>query len=172
MHFFPPHWPVSRGLDVYFAENGFSAAAYDAPRATASLFGVDVSYPNTPAHRWALRRHDLHHVATGYGSDHLGEGELSAWEAASGLGAMSWWVRAIVLLGIAVGLLLSRRRVVAAWRAGRQARSLFIDDAAPEVLERLTIGELRERLGIPRDGLCFERGLHARAPEHQKSVRC
>jgi ubiquinone biosynthesis protein Coq4 len=166
---FPAEWSVARGLAVYFAENGFSPDAYDAPMAEASLFGVKVRYPNTPAHRRALMAHDLHHVATGFGSDHVGEGETSAWETASGVSSLGWSVRAIVFLGIAVGFLLSPRRVLAAWRAGRAHRNLFAEDLSLDALERLSIGQLRARLGVPAAGLSTHRGVHDFAPSHPRS---
>jgi len=76
---------VRAGRDAYLDENGFTVAAYDEPRTQASFFGLDFSIPNTPAHRRAIVLHDLHHVATGYGTDLAGEGEISAWELRAGL---------------------------------------------------------------------------------------
>lgn len=162
---FPTSWTVTEARAAYFAENGFTTEAYDAPSATATLFGLDVRYPSTPNHRRALRAHDLHHVATGFGSDHLGEGEISAWELGSGLGGLGWYVRAIVLLGVAVGFLFSPARIVRAFRLGRRSSNLFGADADLTAIERLRVGELRAFLGLPPDGLSRERGLHDRAPK-------
>jgi len=80
----PASWTVRQARDAYLAENGFTLAAYDAPRTEASFFWFHFSVPNTPVHRWAIQMHDLHHVATGYGTDTVGEGEISAWEARRG----------------------------------------------------------------------------------------
>ncbi|MFT7464396.1 MAG: hypothetical protein ACI9EF_002752 [Pseudohongiellaceae bacterium] len=75
----PAHWTVARGLQAYLDENGFLVEAYDQPRAPMSQFGLRLSIPNPPRQRWAVRLHDLHHVATGYSTNPTGEGQISAW---------------------------------------------------------------------------------------------
>jgi hypothetical protein len=67
---------VRDARDAYLAENGFTVEGYEAKWTEASLFGFRFRVPNTPRHRWAIMRHDLHHVATGYGTDLAGEGEI------------------------------------------------------------------------------------------------
>ncbi len=161
---FPIDWTVAEGRAAYFAENGFTTDAYEAPMATATLFGIPVSYPSTASHKRALRAHDLHHVATGFGSDHLGEGEISAWELGCGLAGISWYVRGIIVLGVLVGLLFSPSRILRAYRFGRTSRCLFATEVEFEAFDRMRIGELRAHLGLPPEGLSRERGLHDRAP--------
>ena len=156
---------VRDALDVYLAENGFRIAEYDARWTPASLFGIPFAVPNTAAHRRGIMRHDLHHVATGFGTDLAGEGEISAWEVGGGLRSTGADVASLVLLGAVTGYLLAPRR---AREAGRRSgkRNLFAADEAryAELLE-MTLGELRESLGLPREGIASgPRGLHARAP--------
>lgn len=88
---FPPAMQVDEALQVYLDENGFTRASYDAPRTPASFLGIRFSVPNTPRHAWAIRLHDLHHVATGFGTDLAGEGRISAWEARRGPAAGAAW---------------------------------------------------------------------------------
>src|SRR5215471_1196999 len=109
---------VREGRDEYLAENGFSVAAYDEPWTKASFAGIDFAVPNTTRHRWAIMLHDLHHVATGYGTDIAGEGEISAWELRGGLRGLDPYVRAIVVSGSVAGLLLHPKRTWRAWKAG------------------------------------------------------
>lgn len=167
---FPGSWSVRRARDAYLAENGFTLEGYDDAWTSASFFGIPLKVPNTKRHRWAIMLHDLHHVATGYGTDLVGEGEISAWEL-RGIGSLGLYVGSIVVAGTLAGALLAPRRAVAAWRAASSARSLFElvppdpDDASYEVLLDLTVGELRARLGVPADGLSREpRRLHDFAP--------
>lgn len=162
----PSHWSVRAGRDAYLAENGFSVEAYDAPRTEASVLRIRFSIPNTPQHRWAIQLHDLHHVATGYGTDHTGEAEISAWEAAQSLRGLGLYVGTIVVSGALLGLSIAPLRTLRAWRAARAPSSLFQrDDLAYEALLQLTVGELRALLGVPDDGLCERpRRLHAFAP--------
>ena len=165
---------VRAARDAYLAENGFTLEAYDAKWTDASAFGVRFRVPNTPRHRVAIMLHDLHHVATGYGTDQIGEGEISAWEARAGLRALGAYVAGIVLTGAMGGVLLAPRRAVDAWRAARGASSLFplcrlpsaAFDARYEELLEMTVGELRRLLGVSATGATPRpRELHAYAPK-------
>ena len=159
----PASWTVREGLDAYLSENGFTREGYAAPTTDASLFGVGFKIPNTAAHRRAIMRHDLHHIATGFGTDLAGEAEISAWELANGLRGVGLYVTAIVGSVVVAGLVVAPLRVRRAYRAASRRGSLFqIDDY--ESLLRLTIGELRARLGVPPDGLAPSRALHSKAP--------
>jgi len=163
----PSSWTVERGRDAYLAENGFTLAAYDAPRTPASLLGIRFSVPNPPRHRRAIMLHDLHHVATGYGTDPAGEAQISAWELRRGLRPVGLYVASIVVSGTLLGVLVAPRRTLRAWRAAGPGRSLFHETELgyADLLE-LRIGELRGRLGIPEDGLASgPRGLHSLAPK-------
>jgi ubiquinone biosynthesis protein Coq4 len=167
---FPSSWTVRRARDAYLEENGFTVAAYFEPWTDATVFGIPIKVPNTLRHRWAIMLHDLHHVATGYGTDMIGEGEVSAWETRRGLRSLGLYVGSIVAIGTIGGALMAPRRALAAWRAsGGGCTSLFPMGGATADYEALldrTVGELRTRLGLPLDGLVTSRALHARAPRH------
>ena len=158
---------VIEGRDHYLAENGFTVQAYEDAWTKASFFGLSFSVPNTARHRWAIMLHDLHHVATGYGTDLPGEAEVSAWEARRGLRPLGAYVASIVTGGAAFGLMIAPRRTVRAYRdSGRGVPSLFRRDADYEATLALTVGALRERLGVPRNGLFRgTRRLHPDAPK-------
>jgi hypothetical protein len=151
---------------LYLAENGFTVAEYDAPRTPASIFGLRFSVPNTPKHRWAIMLHDLHHVATGYGTDLVGEGEISAWELRSGLGSLGLYVGSIVLGGALFGLMIAPRRTLSALLRGAPKRALFDrPDLSYDALMRMSVAQLRAELRIPLDGLAvIPRELHSHAP--------
>ena len=72
-HPLPVSMRVRDARDAYLAENGFTTESYDAPTTAGSFLGVKFSVPNPPPHQRAIRLHDLHHVATGFGTDHAGE---------------------------------------------------------------------------------------------------
>jgi hypothetical protein len=158
---------VVAGRDAYLVENGFSVAAYDDAWTAASFLGIPFKVPNPPRHRWAIMRHDLHHVVTGYGTDLAGEAEVSTWElACGGLGALDLYTRLIVTNIILVGLVAAPRRTLAAWRAAKRGtRSLYHDPRGYADITVGTVGELRSRLGVPAEGLArTARKLHSRAP--------
>jgi len=162
-HPLPASLRVRDALDAYLAENGFTHAEYEAKWTPASLLGVPLAVPNTPLHKRGIRLHDLHHIATGYGTDLAGEGEISAWEVRGGFHGLDLYVSSLVALGTATGALFSPLRAWAALVSSNR-RNLF--DAwsdYPRLLE-MTVGELRERLGVPPAGLGGARKLHSRAP--------
>jgi hypothetical protein len=165
---FPADWTVRRALAAYHAENGFSADEYDHAMTKASVFGIKFSVPNTPAHARALRYHDLHHVVTGYGTDLTGEGEISAYELRGGLLSSGLYVSSIIVSAAAFAFVASPRRVWRAFKASRGTRDLWDLDVQYESLLDLTVGDLRERCGVPRAGLADEpRKLHTFAPDGQ-----
>jgi hypothetical protein len=165
---------VREARDAYLAENGFTLKAYDDKWTDASFLGVRFRVPNTARHRVAIMLHDLHHVATGFGTDLAGEGEISAWEARLGLRPIGAYVGGIVLSGVMVGVALAPRRTWRAFRAARAApASLFPIGALPpaefqaryDALLDMTVGELRRQLGVPEAGIAEgPRKLHAFAP--------
>lgn len=166
---------MERARDAYLAENGFTVEAYDAKWTEASFLGIKLRVPNTRHHAWAIQRHNLHHVATGYGTDLVGEGEISAWELARGLRGLGAYVGSIVLTGAAVGLLFAPRRVLRAWRtsrAGGGADSLFQSKRPYTDLLALSVGDLRRELGVPPEGVAeHPRRLHAYAPSPPSTAR-
>lgn len=162
----PASWTVEAGRDAYLRENGFTTQAYDDRFTSATFFGMTIKVPNTRRHRWAIMLHDLHHVATGYGTDPTGEAEISAWELRRGLRPLGLYVGAIVLAGALLGLVIAPRRTLAAWRTYLGDRSLFHE--GPEgydALLAMTVAELRAKLGLPEAGLAtIPRALHQAAP--------
>jgi hypothetical protein len=164
---YPPDWTVRRALAAYHAENGFSVDEYDKLTTQVSLFGIKFSVLNTKSHARALRYHDLHHVVTGYGTDLTGEGEISAYEVRGGVWSSGVYVSTIIVSVAAFGFVMSPRRVWRAFAASRGTRDLWDLDHAYESLLDMSVGELRELCGVPRDGLAKEpRKLHTFAPKN------
>lgn len=149
----PSTWTVREARDEYLRVNGFSVADYDLPYTPAKVLGIPIRVPNPPRHRRAIMRHDLHHVATGFGTDLVSEGEISAWELARGARGLDGYTLAIVVSLFLTGVLLSPRRIVRAWRSASRGPSLFDFPDDYEALLDQTVGELRARLGIPDEGL-------------------
>ena len=158
---------VRAGRDAYLKENGFTIEAYDAKWTPASLLGIRFSVPNTAAHRQAIMWHDLHHVATGYGTDPAGEGEISAWELRRGLAGLDAYVSAIVVSGVVMGLLVAPRRTWRAFQAAERAGTNLFARALSEydATLDLDIASLRRFLGVPEAGLAGSHRLHSTAPE-------
>jgi hypothetical protein len=159
----PADLGVREGRDRYLAENGFSTDAYKAPSYTVELGGLHLRLPNTVARQRAIPLHDLHHVATGFGTDLVGEAEIGAWELRAGCNSLvTYWLNGMAAL---IGLFIAPSRTLRALARARGQRTLYLDSINYDALLGLTVGELRARLGIPPDGLADRRyGLHRKAP--------
>jgi len=156
---------VREGRDAYLTENGFTVEGYESKWTDASLFGIRFRVPNTARHRSAIMMHDLHHVATGFGTDLVGEGEVSAWELRRDLRGLGAYVGSIVVAGAFAGLLVSPLRTLQAWRSSSPRSSLFQNSRPYDELLAMSIGDLRRKLGVPDDGVADRpRRLHAYAP--------
>ena len=133
--------PLKTALAQFFERFGFSADAY-----TAKWFAIYV--PNIPSRVWVARYHDLHHVLTGYPANWRGEAEIGAWELATGCRTL--WVAWFLNGGaVVVGLFLWPRAVLRAFRRGRRTRTNLYHDFDYEPLLEMTVGELRDRVGLP-----------------------
>lgn len=141
---------VLEGRDAYLAENGFSVDAYTAPTFTVDIFGKALTFPNRPSRQRVIPLHDLHHVATGYDTDLVGEAEIGAWELVAGCNTP--FLVAINATAAALGMLLAPRRVIRAALAARGQRTLYVKETPYEELLSLPVTELRERLGVPAGG--------------------
>lgn len=144
----------------YFADNGFGAdGGYAASWVDFSLGPFPFPFPNTSQRVKAVGYHDLHHILTGYETSFTGELEISAWELGAGCGSFAAaWV--LNLGGVAAGLFVAPRAVFAAFRRGRQSRSLY-GSALEPLLDR-TVGDVKaERCDVRApapalvDAACF-----------------
>ena len=157
--------PVRSALDAYLAENGFTTDEYDARTVSPTFWGVTFTLPNLASRRLAIRFHDLHHVMTGYGTDPAGEFEVSVWEVRHGIGVFGMYVRLIITGGALGGFLVYPRRAWRAWKLAKGGPKLPQPALALyESLLDLSVGELRDRYGVPSGGVAGSRSLHENAP--------
>ncbi len=134
----------------YFAANGFSDAGYtDSWVSLGKLGPIPLGFPNTAARKRAIPLHDLHHVATGYATNWIGEAEISAWEI--GGGCTDYWAAWFLNAGgLSYGLVLAPRRIYRAFMRGRHSRPLYHVGWSDSLLE-LSVGDLKRKLGVDRD---------------------
>jgi hypothetical protein len=110
------------------------------------VLGLTLYFPNSDARRRAARVHDLHHVVTGYATDLLGEGEIGAWEVATGCARVPIAL-AINLAVVAFVVTWAPRRMLAAWARGRATRNLYRAPYGDPLLAR-RVDETRAELGL------------------------
>ena len=97
----------------------------------------------------ALRRHDLHHVLTGYPTDWRGEVCVNAWELGAGLGSHIWGA-CIMLSGFFLGVVFAPQDTFRAFVRGRRSTNLYSAPLASDVLEQ-PVEALSLRLQITQE---------------------
>ena len=135
----------------YFIDNRFGGPEgnYGDRWVKVYLGPVPIVFPNSAARVRAVRYHDLHHVLTGYSTTMKGETEIAAWELASGCRSMAAaWV--LNLLGMALGLVIDRKALRAAFVRGRHSSNLYEGEDLDALLAR-PLGEQRAELGLDRE---------------------
>jgi hypothetical protein len=149
---YPDDWTVREGRAHYFASGGIPAdGGYSARWVKLNAGPIPFGIPNSDARRRAVKLHDVHHVLTGYGTSWTGEGEISAWEIASGCGryGIAWLIN---LGGLFVGLLIAPGRIRRAFLRGRGARNLYHDGPWDDALLEEPLGLVRARLAFDAPG--------------------
>ena len=111
------------------------------------VLGVPVVFPNFDARRAVLVEHDVHHLLTGYGTDWVGEGEIGAYEIASGCRHL-WAAWFFNFGGFLFGLCLAPVRTWRAFVRGRRGTNFYGADRE-RVLQR-TVEQARCLLGLDR----------------------
>jgi len=137
---------VRAGRDHYLAENSLSTDSYTARRFPIYVGSRPIYLPNPGYLPW----HDLHHVVTGYQTGLVGEAEISAYELRSGCGSL--FIVILCIGAMLIAMFVAPLRVVRAWRTARGARNLYRCEIAYDSLLEMTVGDLRIKLGIPREG--------------------
>jgi len=136
---------LKNALTRYFEENGFGPdGGYDASWVTGKFGPVPFAFPNLDARVRAVRFHDLHHIVTGYHTDSAGEGEISAWEIASGCETF-WAAWLLNLSGMTMLFLVAPRRIFHAFVRGRHSDNLYRREYDSALLAS-SVREIRHQL--------------------------
>jgi hypothetical protein len=143
--------PRGDALERFLSQYGFTRDEYSATTYWIEVFGRKLRLPNPRSRRVMVPLHDLHHIATGYSADLLGEAEIAAWELRVGCTTpMLWFINTSAAV---IGLLLAPRRTLRAFRAGAGHITLYRLGLSHGEAVALTVGELRSRLRIPEGGM-------------------
>jgi len=134
---------------LYFAASGFDEKGYADRWVKLKLGPIPLYVLNTRSRVKAVRLHDLHHVVTGYDTTWKGEGEIAAFEIASGCADhyAAWYLN---LSALAIGVFLAPGAMLRAFRRGRHAKNLYRSTFGDSLLAT-TVGTMRQRLGLDLD---------------------
>jgi len=131
----------------------------------ATLGVLIVPLPNFRWRREIIALHDAHHLLTGYPLDLKGELCLATWEL--GVGCYADWRARALCIGLALlGLLVTRRETIAAYRAGRGVSARYKALGGQGALLGLGVGAVRAVLRRD-DG---QHASTARGESHTKQV--
>jgi hypothetical protein len=86
--------------------------------------GIDVYCYNFSWRRKALAFHDLHHVVTDYPCTMRGEMQVATWEYAAG-SYSHFFAKLFCLPLVLIGTIFIPKKTFAAYRAGKESRSLY-----------------------------------------------
>lgn len=113
-------------LAAFYRRCGFSDTA-DRQACTVPVYTgcLLVPLPNIETRHRYLKYHDLHHIATGYSTGRIGEGEVSAWELGTGSMLHSPLLGTMNLIALSTGLVLEPKRMWRAFRRGCRSRNLY-----------------------------------------------
>jgi hypothetical protein len=136
--------------DTYLAKNSLSVDSYSARRFPVYFFKWPIYLPNPGFLPW----HDLHHVVTGYQTGLVGEAEISAYELRGGCSSLMVFILCVGAIGIA--MFVAPRRIIKAWQLAKGARTLYHTEIPYERLLEMNVCDLREALGLPREGCALE----------------
>ena len=138
---------VREARQQYFDQNGFGDGGYGDRWVKLEAGPVPIVFPNTAARVEAVRRHDLHHVATGFDTTWTGEAEIGGWEIGSGCGRFSaaWFLNLQALL---IGVVLAPAAVLRAFAWGRRSQNLYHLPWDEEAILEESVDALRTRLGL------------------------
>lgn len=154
---------VRQARDQFLCDNGFTMDAYEAPTVEIPLGPITFRLPNTAGRKVLVRWHDLHHVATGYGTDAVGEAEIGAWELRAGCTNLAGYV--YNGMAVALGLLIAPIRTLRAFFAAAGASTLYRVGLSYEEALELPLPELRRRMNVPSEGAARRPPrLHTAAP--------
>lgn len=130
----------------YFDDNSFGDGGYEARWVKLEAGPIPIYFLNTAARVRAVKLHDLHHAVTGYDTTWIGEGEIGAWEIASGCAAhyAAWTLN---LQAFAIGLAIAPRLLFRAFVRGRRSLNLYRTTLSDALL-RETVGSVRHRLRL------------------------
>lgn len=136
---------VAEELAAWREKTGQGESAYRAPTLPVRIGALAVPVPNPGQLHW----HDLHHLVLGYGTDLVGEMEISAYELRTVPKTVIVFL--LCVAGVAAGLVAAPRRTLAAWRRARGCRNLYRSGLRYEEVLGWSMEELVDWMRLDRE---------------------
>lgn len=143
-----PQMTVEEALTVFFGAEHLGREAYEDAVNYATIGPITFPFPNPAARRRIVYLHDVNHILSGYDTSWGGEGEVSAWELASGFPKHCWIGYFYAPLTFMAGLFVAPRRMWKAWKRGRREKNACYAQLTREQMMRTRVADLRKLLSI------------------------
>ena len=105
---------------------------------------IKIPFPNLQKRRELIYLHDLTHIITGYKTTWVGEGEIAAWELASGFSANMWVGYVYPPITFTIGMLITPRKTIQAFKKGWRKKNIYKLNLDKSFIMAKTIKELKE----------------------------
>jgi hypothetical protein len=141
-----PNRTVKEWMSEFYQEKKFSDDAEKARWVFIRLGPLKIPFPNLRQRREAVYLHDLNHLLTGYDTTWTGEGEIAAWELASGFPWKYWIGYVYPPMTFLIGLVVAPIKTLRAFRAGIGKNNIYKLQLERAELESMTVVALRRLL--------------------------
>ena len=138
---------VKSALKDFYRANYFGEEAFTAKWAHIKIGPFSLPFPNPAPRREAVHLHDISHLVIGYDTSWAGEGELAAWELASGFGP-HWIGYFYAPFTFSVGLAVAPRRVARAMKRGCGSANPYKLGLSRKEIEAMMVDELKAELKL------------------------
>jgi hypothetical protein len=139
---------VKEALKEYYQTHYFGDEAFTARFVHIRLGPIRFPFPNIRQRREAIYLHDLTHLLTGYDTSWIGEGEIAAWELASGFTRKYWIGWIYPPMTFLIGIFIAPLRVMKAFKRGWKSSNLYKMDFPKAQIENMTLEELKKLLDL------------------------
>lgn len=133
-------------LQAFYREQNFHDDATQVSWIHVHLGPIRFPFPNPPQRRESIRLHDLTHILLGYDTSWTGEGEIAAWELASGFSRRYWIGYFYAPLTFSVGLMIAPLKTVRAFRQGWGQKNVYLLPHSASEIEEMQVVDLQRLL--------------------------
>ncbi len=139
---------VRQAIEVYFQRSRFGRETYTERWVRLPIGPFTLYLPNLPPRKRVVPLHDVNHLVCEYDTNWRGEMSITGFELGVGIGRY-WFGWIIILQGLWIGLLFYPRDLWQGFVRGRRTRkSLYRTYPYSEALLNMSLGELRNQLGL------------------------
>jgi hypothetical protein len=137
---------VGKLLEDFYRKSNFSDDSSVVHWIHVQIGPLRFPFPNPGQRREVIWLHDLTHLLTGYDTSWTGEGEIAAWELASGFPLKHWIGYFYAPITFSIGLIVAPVRTLRAFRLGIGQKNVYKLQLESSQLKHMTVADLKKAL--------------------------